>query len=100
MRGCLEAACQVWWSENVDPDDVSLKTPDTPEKILMAKEALEQFSGDAKLFVNTLINLPDDFFTTLGKPIKNKIIKVMQNNYHWTAKRTNKVQSEITMLLR
>jgi hypothetical protein len=85
--------------ECVDPADCNLQDSTNPEKQYILKEAFSLMSEDAKLFTKVLMEIPDDYVTSLGKPIQKFIIPYMKKTFGWTALKTTIVQAEIAELL-
>jgi hypothetical protein len=95
----LEKACEIWWGEFVDPDICNLTSQDNPEKEIILKDLLENFSKEMKVLANTIITLPEEMFTKTGLVIHKKLVVYMKVHYGWTALRTTTVQSKITKIL-
>lgn len=100
MISKLESAAYIYWGEISDIDDVHLQDSTNPEKQLIFKEAMENLSVDAKLFTQIVMELPDEFISSLGKPFKHVVIDKLRKDYGWTILRATRVYSEIDNLLR
>jgi hypothetical protein len=67
MTDDIEKACEVYWGEWVPVEDCDLQEKETPETILMAKDAMESMPKECRTLVEILLNLPEEMYLTNGK---------------------------------
>lgn len=95
----LEFAAQIYWSSTVDSDECILASAGNPESRMMVKEALEKLSEEAKLLVQTIVNLPDEAFYSSGKVIMRELKSWMARKYRWKSSKVDACRAEILIML-
>lgn len=99
MKSALEQACEVWWGQSVDPDDIQLRNQDSPESRMILKDNWDKLSTEAKEVASIIVNLPDEMFTGTGRIINEKLLQYMKINHGWSAKKTSYAKQELFNLL-
>lgn len=67
----------------------------TPEKFLIEKDKYKTLSDEARLLMNVILDLPDEYFTKKGKLKKHLLRNAMKTTYKWPVRKVEEVAFEL-----
>ncbi len=77
-------------TESPDPIDYR-----TPEKQLIDKDKFKTLSDEARLLMNVILDLPDEYFTKRGRLKKHLLRNAMKTTFNWPARKVEEVAFEL-----
>jgi hypothetical protein len=94
----LEHAATIYFGV-FSPEDYLTPEQETPETLLIQKDALQKLSEEAKFLIDILINLPDEMILSTGRVCYKRLSKFLQEK-GWSKKRVQNSWDELKCYLK
>ena len=92
-NGDFVAASTIYFGEWLSIEDVSEEaTPDNPESILLAKEAIEELPKECRTLVAIAMGLPEEMYMLNGRIKKSAFQSLVKAKTGWTHKEIKRTE--------
>lgn len=98
-NGDFVKACEVYWGTWLNYEECDLQEEETPETILMEKEAIWNLPKECRTLAEIIINLPEEMFLVNGRLKKTFFRKFVKSKTGWPVDKVVKVQNKLEHLL-
>lgn len=93
----LDMALSVITAETVDVDRTVIPSYQTPEMLLISKEAFAALSDEARDLVEMITNVPDRFYTDTGQLKKAPFQRYCKRQKGWGARKVESLKFELAL---